>query len=718
MSHLGCTPRTTAARTSELKASMVTDKRCPDAVFDRGADRVAGAPFGRNRSRRRASRFARAVGMATTTATSALAMAMIVPQVDAGGSVVWAPVKLLSGSLQSAINEVLDAQQQVISINSAMPWLTPYDIDHQLVPYTKMMADMMLNFGLFSANASRGIDSNGALLSPAWSAPAANPLSLMNFGSPDNTYLNPATGDGTWTATIYPGPGTQSTILSPMAGNGITSPFVTAQSVDLSHFTPNDNGSYTITLSPTEQPGNWLDTAGSVSTVNRLTAGDWGLMQSTMTYHEEGTPAYTMPVLSNDDITLLLHTIGTNMVSQNTTSNYLGLAQAFSNVPFNHSSPIIPSTPGTIGPAVVGQFGSLGRFQLDPDQALIVKVPDLESDYSSFQVGSALQNVGLQPGWATMGAQLNGTQAFHASDGFTYYVISDKDPGVANWFNTDGLTNGDDAPRWQGMAPGQTPFPSITNQVVPVADVKNYLPADTPTVTPAERAVDVTNHMLQYDYKVDQAHDSGWVTLNLEIQQIKAAIGTDEFNTLFGVQSDVPSVFDRMTDPSLMADPTTVIHDLLTTNPRDILSAIVQNIPMLRQDVVMPMVLAVLSCDQLIKDTGLQGLGGWLNATFTDPTTSITAGFLNARDDLHVVMMNADGYSALTSNDFSIVSEKLSDLHNSVSNMLSAGVAYALGLGDSSAVFDPSQMATDTATAAATDAISNAVAGPPLDLMP
>ncbi len=82
------------------------------------------------------------------------------------------------------------------------------------------------------------------------------------------------------------------------------------------------------------------------------------------------------------------------------------------------------------------------------------------------------------------------------------------------------------------------------------------------------------------------------------------------------------------------------------------------------------------------------GLGTWLESTFTDPATSITAGFLNARDDLSVVLMNADKYSALSFGDLSLVSDRLSDLHESVSNMLAAGLAHALGLGDSSAVFD------------------------------
>ncbi|MGV0734599.1 hypothetical protein [Mycolicibacter sinensis] len=644
-------------------------------------------------------------------ATTVAGVVLLTPQAAVAGTVLSTPVKL-SSSMQDAVNAILDAQQQVTDINSAMPWLTQYDIDNQLAPYTKMLADMTLNFVLFSLNGSRGFDSNGELLSPVRSAPVADPLPMMNNGNPDNTYIAPATGDGTWTMTIYPGPGTQDTVLSTMLGDSVTSSYDTARSYALSQFTPNANGSYTITMSPTEQPGNWVDTQDSVAMLNRFSAGDWGLMQSSMTYHELGTPGYTMPVLSDDDITSILNTIATNMVEQNATSNYIGFAEYFSEIPFNTMSDIITAGSNEIGPALLGQYGSLGRFELDPDEALIVRVPNLESAYSSIMISSALNNVGAEPGWATTVAGLNDTRAVQSSDGFTYYVISDKDPGVANWLDTDGLSNGDIGQRWQGLDPdiNVEDIPKITTEVVPVADIENYLPTDFPTVTAAERAADLQNHLLEYAYKVNQAHNSGWVTQHLELAQIKAAIGTDEFNTLFGVQSDVPSVLDRMTDPSLMADPTTVVHNLLTTDPSETLSGIVQNIPTLRQDIEMPMMLSALSLAMLMKQ-GMTAteLETWFNSTFTDPATSITAGFLNARDDLSVVIMNADGYSPLTSNDFSLVSDKLSDLYDSEFNMLSAGLAYALGLGDSSAVFDPSQIAADAVSALAGDAAWDAL---------
>lgn len=706
MPNVGFTSWTTPARTPDRKAPMSTDKPCPSAVFDRAVEPATGLLL--DRTGHRARRFVRAVGMATTTATGALTTAAVIaPQAATTGPVLSTPVNVMSSSMQSAINEILEAQQQVITIVSDKPYATPYDIQNQVVPYTKMLTDGILLQDLNAVNASQGFDSNGELAPPVWSAPATNPLPMQNLANADNEYITPHTGDGTWTATIIPGPGTQDFSFSTMSGDGVTGNAITVNSIDLSAFKPNANGTYTITFSPTEHSGNWVDTQQSVATYIRDTVGNWGLLHDSITYHEDGVPAYTMPVLSNDGITSILNTVGTNLVSQNSTPLYIGFADALAKIPFNILIPVGASKPTVIGPALIGQDASAGRWQLDPNQALILKVPDVPSHYSSVDIAPAFTNVGAQPAWATSTGQLNDTQVFNDPDGFTYYVISAKDPGVANWLDTDGASNGDIALRWQGAQVPVSSIPRPTSEVVPVADVKNYLPADTPTVTPAERVVDFQDRLLEYDYKVDQDHNSGWVTENLEAEQIKAAIGTNEFDKLFGSQSNVPSVLDRMTDPSLMADPTTVIHDMLSNKPSESLSAIVQNIPVLLQDIEMPAVLAALRLDELLKQgTGLQALGTWWDQTFTDPTTSITSGLLNARDDLDVSIMNADSYSPLSSGDFGLVSDRLSSLHQSVSNMLAAGLAYALGFGDSSAVFDPSQIAADAPTALATVAAS------------
>jgi transposase len=66
--------------------------------------------------------------------------------------------------------------------------------------------------------------------------------------------------------------------FSPIGGYGLsaqTAP-VTLGGFDLANATSNPDGSYTIVLSPTEQPGNWIDTTGANNLWVRNTLGQWG----------------------------------------------------------------------------------------------------------------------------------------------------------------------------------------------------------------------------------------------------------------------------------------------------------------------------------------------------------------------------------------------------------------------------------------------------------
>lgn len=123
-----------------------------------------------------------------------------------------------------------------------------------------------------------------------------------------------------------------------------------------------------------------------------------------------------------------------------------------------------------------------------------------------------------------------------------------------------------------------------------------------------------------------------------------------------------------MTDPSLIPSLAAIVKHILA-DPTGAALAIKDNLSLAAKDIAMPTVLAVLRVDvlgeqtaqsvqsdmptghsaQVLADLGtfLQGLGTVLNETLTDPATSITAGFLNARDDLAVSVINAASYAAL-----------------------------------------------------------------------
>ncbi len=123
----------------------------------------------------------------------------------------------------------------------------------------------------------------------------------------------------------------------------------------------------------------------------------------------------------------------------------------------------------------------IGRWELRHDEALLVEVEPPEGIYWSFSVGN--------PWWETIHygrhqSSLNARQAVVDSDGRVRVVLCDRDPGVANWLDTAGHSNGPIILRCVRTKSAPTP----TTRVVPFADIRAELPPDTTTVTAEERA--------------------------------------------------------------------------------------------------------------------------------------------------------------------------------------------------------------------------------------
>ncbi len=122
----------------------------------------------------------------------------------------------------------------------------------------------------------------------------------------------------------------------------------------------------------------------------------------------------------------------------------------------------------------------IGRWELRPGEALIVEVEPPEGIYWSFSIGN--------PWWETIHygrhqSSLNAHQAVVDSDGLVRVVLCADDPGVANWLDTAGHSNGPIILRCVRTKTAPTP----TTRVVPFDDIHAELPSDTTKVTPEER---------------------------------------------------------------------------------------------------------------------------------------------------------------------------------------------------------------------------------------
>ncbi|MEB3023941.1 hypothetical protein [[Mycobacterium] crassicus] len=652
----------------------------------------------RDRSRRRV----RGTTAAATVAAGAFALALstsvagVAPYSSATPDLRALAVMLTSGAsnpFQAGLDLIVQAQQAITATNSAYPFIT--DFDKTLLPaYVQSSASNQLWLDVSQLNLDHGYSLSATSVIPyQFNANGAEPYNFLNSPNPDEQYTLIPLGSGVQVVTIHPKPGTEEVTFTPMSGTGTSVDWKAIEAYNLSQFTPNADGSYTVYLSPTEHSGNWVDTSGAQTLLLRDTLGDWGLPHALVSVASDDQSSFVLPVLSDADISSMLTKIGTDLPGENASFTLFGLQYVFSTFPENGFAPFRASTASVGGgPILPGQITSGGHFQLQPDQALIVKVPTVDATYTGAQIVYAWTQTSP---YATVAGSLNNTQAYHDPDGYTYYVVSSQNPGVVNWVDNSGLADGTILLRLQGLNGGIPATPEA--QVVPVADVSQYLPADTPTVSAAEYAALIHDRLLEYGYAMDQSHDpQGWVTANLEYAQIKAAVGADQFNTIFGGQQDVPSVLDRLTSPALSPDFGAVGRDFMA-NPSGSLAAIVENWPLVMKDIELPAVLAVLRMEEILGQTtqsvlsgftsgdlsqvfgslttGMQDLGAAFDQALTDPATSIAAGILNARDDLSVSIMNAS-HTPLSMDDFTLAAGEMSALDQSISQMLSGGLSY------------------------------------------
>lgn len=120
-------------------------------------------------------------------------------------------------------------------------------------------------------------------------------------------------------------------------------------------------------------------------------------------------------------------------------------------------------------------------FQMNRDEALIIEtdMPQVRP-YWNIQLNDPYFNA---VEYVYRFGSLNESTAIISSDGKLRAVIAQEDPGVPNWLDPAGFTEGTIYGRWYDC--DSNPMPVIKR--IPLAELRTYLPADTPTVTPEER---------------------------------------------------------------------------------------------------------------------------------------------------------------------------------------------------------------------------------------
>src|SRR5450755_553821 len=140
-------------------------------------------------------------------------------------------------------------------------------------------------------------------------------------------------------------------------------------------------------------------------------------------------------------------------------------------LPVNTMTPPRP-TPG----GLATQFSCAGHYELADDQAMIVTVPAADrsvAPYQGIQLGSmwyiSLDYIGHQ-------TSLTADQARTDPDGRMRFVISERDPGVANWLELTGHRRGYVQIRWQRLTRDLGPYDGPAVSIVPFSEIDGRLP--------------------------------------------------------------------------------------------------------------------------------------------------------------------------------------------------------------------------------------------------
>ncbi len=136
------------------------------------------------------------------------------------------------------------------------------------------------------------------------------------------------------------------------------------------------------------------------------------------------------------------------------------------------------STPG----GLASQRSSIGHYELADDEAMIVTVPECtDCTYQGIQIGSDWY---ASTDYETHQTSLTKAQAVTDPDGKMRFVISQENPGIANWLETTGHRTGSMMLRWQRLERDLTQdADGPTIEIVPFADVPKHLPHFTPLTT-------------------------------------------------------------------------------------------------------------------------------------------------------------------------------------------------------------------------------------------
>jgi hypothetical protein len=132
---------------------------------------------------------------------------------------------------------------------------------------------------------------------------------------------------------------------------------------------------------------------------------------------------------------------------------------------------------------VRGRWMGGGYFNISPGKVLVIKTWPTTADYQAIQL-TDLWFASMEYGNRV--TSLNTTQSVLSSDGAYYFVISQQDPGHANWLDTGDLNRGTILMRYDGVQAKINADLYPTAELINLSQLSEYIPG-LKRVTEAER---------------------------------------------------------------------------------------------------------------------------------------------------------------------------------------------------------------------------------------
>lgn len=146
--------------------------------------------------------------------------------------------------------------------------------------------------------------------------------------------------------------------------------------------------------------------------------------------------------------------------------------------------------------ALRNQIYIMGHFDLDDDQALVI---DVHLGGASYFIAPITNYWGTSNGIVDRTGCLNLAQSAPNADGTLTFVVSKHDPGVPNWLDPSDMREGVLTLRWaefEDDRPGADL--GATSRVVPLARLREHLPAETPSFDADARALQQAERAAGY----------------------------------------------------------------------------------------------------------------------------------------------------------------------------------------------------------------------------